>query len=364
MPFRSNPLPLSWQQLLAVGSSAWRELAWGLPELRRRTGDWRQLAEQIPDEPIRRDALETFERKRGNTAGAGIFATIPRRRSTDLLRALVAFQTIFDFLDDLHERHPTAANARLYDALVDAVTPTQPVKDYYAEHPWRGDGGYLEALVKSSQAHCASLPSFGAVAMLLNREAQRAAAVLAMNHTPDPEERIEVLQQWAARVPSTGGDWRWFELTAAASGQLAMFSLIAMAAEPGIQAEEVERTYRAYWPVVPLLTTMLDSFVDQESDQARGAHRYVAYYGESDAATERLAELIRRAGGELRTLPCGQRHAVIFSCMIGFYLAKESARSPALTEGTRQLIEAGGSLTRTLAPVLRMWRIAYGQQKA
>jgi hypothetical protein len=50
--------------------------------------------------------------------------------------------------------------------------------------------------------------------------------------------------------------------------------------------------------------------------------------------------------------------------MIAFYLSKDSVRAPEMLQGTRDLRRAGGPLVALLAPVLRVWRVAYGQRSA
>jgi hypothetical protein len=46
------------------------------------------------------------------------------------------------------------------------------------------------------------------------------------------------------------------------------------------------------------------------------------------------------------------------------YLTKDSAHTPAMRATTASLVRAGGSLTRLLLPILRLWRIAYAQRSA
>ncbi len=43
-----------------------------------------------------------------------------------------------------------------------------------------------------------------------------------------------------------------------------------------------------------LTGTMLDSYGDIAEDAANAAHSYIAHYGSTDTAAERIAELIRR----------------------------------------------------------------------
>ncbi len=136
---------------------------------------WRQRAERIPDGPIREDALSAITRKRGHTDGAALFWILPRRRDVNLLRLLVAYEIIWDFLDCLNERaagEGTVNGRQLHLALIEALDPAMPMSDYYCHHPWREDGGYLQALVETCRRSCAALPSYGRVRPLVVREAQ------------------------------------------------------------------------------------------------------------------------------------------------------------------------------------------------
>jgi hypothetical protein len=55
----------------------------------------------------------------------------------------------------------------------------------------------------------------------------------------------------------------------------------------------------------------------------------------------------------------GEKHLVIAASMTALYLSKDSARAPAMRDETRALAASGGSLTRLLLPILRLWRTAY-----
>jgi hypothetical protein len=50
--------------------------------------------------------------------------------------------------------------------------------------------------------------------------------------------------------------------------------------------------------------------------------------------------------------------------MFAMYLSRDSANGPELRAATASLVQAGGSLTRLLVPVLRLWRTAYGLRAA
>jgi tetraprenyl-beta-curcumene synthase len=360
----TDPAPLSAQQLGALASMAGRELAWGLPAVSRMTRQGIRAARAIPAGPIRVDAIHALTRKRGHTDGAALFAASPPRRDPELLQALVAYEMILDFLDNVSERHPTEANGReLHLALVEALQPAVPLSDYYRHHPWSDDGGYLRSLVERCRAACAGLPSYARVQPLLV-EATWRAQVLALNHLREDGQRDGALEAWARmEFPDVGG-LSWFELGGAASASLVVHAMLALAAAPRVRDGDVTATHDAYWPWPSLATAMLDSYVDQAEDARNVDHSYISHYPDSAAAADRLCEAIERALRGARALPGGHRHALLIASMVALYLSKDSALDAELRDTTRRLVAAGGSLTRLLVPVLRLWRLRYRQRSA
>ena len=125
---------------------------------------------------------------------------------------------------------------------------------------------------------------------------------------------------------------------------------------PGVHA--------AYFPWLTATTTMLDSYVDQPEDLRNGDHSYVAHYPHPADATQSIGTLVTRSLIETRALPNGHRHAVIAAAMIAMYLSKDTARTDQLRHGTQTFVRAGGTLTALMMPILRAWRLAYGQRTA
>lgn len=357
---RVDPAPLTLRQLCALLSAACRELAWGLPAVAREVRRWGALAQRIPSPAIREDAIDALSRKRGQTDGAALFTILPRRRSLPLLRLLVAYQLIWDYLDSVHERSPNEANGRqLHLALVDALLPGRPRANYYLYHPWREDGGYLDALVEACRENCELLPGYEQVQALAVREARR-AQVLALNHEPSYASRDAALRSWAeATFPSGISEAHWFELSGACSAGLTIFALLALAVESTCSPAEIEQAYATYLPWTSAAATMLDSYVDQPEDTAAGAHIYVSHYPSRQAAIGRICWLIRRCISDASRLEGSESHIVIAASMVALYLSKDSARTPAMRNDTRALAASGGSLTRLLLPILRLWRTAY-----
>ena len=180
-------MPSSFRQAWALGAATTRELLWGLRAVSRETRNWRAHASSIPDTTLRQAALNALAYKRGNINGASLFWILPRRRSRSLLRLLIAYEVMADFLDTTSERgaHTGISNGcQLHRALIEALDPDGSISDYYLYHPSRDDGGYLEALVECCRAGCATLPSFTSVRAVLRRAATL-TQVLGMNHEPD-----------------------------------------------------------------------------------------------------------------------------------------------------------------------------------
>lgn len=360
----ADPAPLNLRQIRVLRCAVTRELLWGLPLVIRELRRWRALALDIPDPRLRHDALISLERKRGNTHGAAMFAVLPPVRSRALLRLLVTYQVMWDFLDTISEPGGVvdhANSSQLHLALVDALDPASPIRSHYAPSLACDDGGYLQALVETCRRYCRTLPSFHQVNHLLLQEAKR-IDVQVINHATNYADREAELRQWVAREYSGDYDVTWFELGAAAGANLAIYALFVLASEPRATGAAVERTYAAYFPWVGALATMLDSFVDQLDDCSNGDHCYVAYYQTADHATGGICRLVRRALLETQTLKDGDGHTLLVACMIAMYLSRDSARGPALREDTRRIASGGGSLTRALLPVLRLWRTANRQR--
>ena len=356
---------LSPRQLCSLAGATVRELVWGLRAVSREVRGWRTRASSIPDDALRADALRSLTSKRASTDGAALFWTLPDGRSPNLLRLLVAFEVMADFLDNVSERGVRAGTAngiQLHVALREALDPGAPVSAYYRHHPWREDGGYLRALVGACRERCTQLPHYRNVRSRAIRAATL-AQMLGLNHEPDPLLRDTALREWARCEAHSWEDLAWFESTAAASGWLTVLALLALAAGGGAPEEgRVRAICAAYLPWISLVATMLDSYADQAQDAAGAQHSYIAHYPCAEVAVERVCEIMHEAARRARALPDGARHTVIVACMVAMYLSKDSSRTPQLRASTRRLAAAGGSLPRMLLPVLRIWRVFYSQR--
>jgi tetraprenyl-beta-curcumene synthase len=386
-------------------AAAARELFWGLRAVAKEVDTLRARAAVIPDAKIRGDALGALARKRPHLDGAALFWILPRHRNLRLLRLLVTYELILEFLDNMNERaaHAGLANGRqLHLALVEALDPDAPISDYYRYHPWRDDGGYLQALVETCRELCMALVSYPRVRQLAIREAFR-AQVLALNHEPDPCCRDVALRDWVEQefpgeaqanwfergfpgeaqanwfergFPGEAqANWfeqgfpdkaqtNWFELSGAATAPLTVHMLLALAAEPIRSEDDISDACAVYFPGLSLIATMLDSYVDQAQDSASNNHSYIAHYPTSEHARRRICELIAQSIHEARRLRDGHRHVVLAACMIAMYLSNDSALEPKRSQASMELACTGGRCTRLLLPILRIWRMAYALRSA
>ena len=335
---------------------------WGrvLPTVRVELRAWERAAGAIPDPRLRAQALETLRNERLSAAGAALFATTVTRHVPVLVRTLVAYQVICDYLDTLSEQpaaDPVANGMLLHRALADAIAPGTATADWYRLHAAADDGGYLAALVGACREGCEALPAFPHVRTAARREAGR-NEVQGIKDGP-AGWREPQLQAWAD-VQSRGddvGDATWFEVAAAGSSPLAALALLAAAADPATSATTAEQTRRSYFPWIEALSTLLDSLADRERDAATGELSFVDQYASEAMASVRLQALAAHALASARGLPNGDRHAVLVAGMIAMHLSDRSAWLPGARETTRAVLASSlAVVTPLLLLLLRGWR--------
>ncbi len=341
-----------------------RAFTWIWPAASQELEHWHERAIRIPDERLREDALSSLAVKRENALGAALFCILPKRRKPQLLTLLVAYQTLWDYLDNVSERAVFAGSKnglRLHSALVEALDPGVPISDHYRHHPWSDDGGYLYELVSACQRCCRTLPSYRDIRPLVLKGV-RQCELQGINHLPDRQRRERELKTWAEQQNPEDHSLRWFEITAAASAFLP-HPLLSLAAEPAQDMLQVAQVHTAYNPWVALAIAMLDSHVDAVDDQRTGNHSYIAHYEDQQVTCERLREVLVRTFDGLRGLRNGRRHLLMAASMAAMYLSVGAHGDPQALASTRQIAAGAGSFTRLLVPAARAWR-AHDLQRA
>jgi tetraprenyl-beta-curcumene synthase len=297
---------------------------------------------------LRRLALATHKSKRAHAEGAAAFAVLvsPERRA-EVVRALVAFQAMYDYLDTVSEQpggDPLTNGWRLHAALVVATDPSQPHLEYYALHPQRNDGGYLRSLADACRDACRSLPSFLLVAPLIQVAAVRAMESQGYNHAVVAGMAPEAVIRWAQRINQDADDLRWWELVGAAGSSLVILALIAAAADPRLDPAECDAISRAYYPWAGALLALMDSLVDEVTDERCGTHSLTARYRSPAEAAQRVSMIAQRAmqlAGDTRD---GRHHSMIVAAMVALFASEPEARRPRVCKATAAAVTALGDV--------------------
>jgi tetraprenyl-beta-curcumene synthase len=338
----------------AFAGTVSRYLTTVLPTVTRELRHWRRQALQIPDPALRKHALEALG-KRGNIEGAALFAVLaprPRRRQT--VRALVSFQTAYNYLDTLAEQpsaDPLANGRQLHSALLAALDPLADQPDYYAHHPRDRDGGFLAALVETCRSAFATLPSHDAVASAAWESTARIVAFQSLNLT-DEQGGHDGLERWARLQTPRGSGLDWWQTAAAGGSSLAVHALIAAAANPSLGTGEITAIEHAYFPWICALHSLLDSLVDVGEDERAGQRSLLGYHASAEQAAFAMRMLARRCMAVTYALPDGLSQRVILTAMASYYLS-----SPDASSSNARAIAAGVAdvLGPPLAPALALF---------
>jgi tetraprenyl-beta-curcumene synthase len=330
---------------LALGRTVVRYLTSIFPLVRRELAHWQARAHDIPDPVLRSDAIEGLS-KRGNLEGAALFAVLaPRSNRRETVRALVAFQTAYNYLDTLAERtssDPIANGRQLHQALLVALDAAARPPDYYALHPQREDGGFLAAVVDTCRTAFATLPSYAVVSLDCSAAAARIVSFQSLNLT-ERQGGHEALEWWARHQAPNGSGLDWWQAAAAEGSSLAVHALIATAANADVRQQDVEAIDAAYFPWICALHSLLDSLVDVAEDERGGQRNLLSYHASTAEAAFGMEFLAQRATAACRHLP--DEHRVILNAMVGYYLSSPDASTPYARA-------IGGSVAGAVGPLL------------
>ncbi|HZL47762.1 MAG TPA: DUF2600 family protein [Solirubrobacteraceae bacterium] len=301
------------------------------PYVHREARHWRRRAAEIPDPTLRRLALETQQAERGNLDGAAAFAVlVPRAQRSCVVRALVAFQAIYDYVDTLAEQpnaDPIANGHQLHRALLIALDVNSRHPAYYSLHRGCEDAGYLRDLVDACRTAFGALPSYASLVAPALRAAKRIVAYQSLNHdgSERPGGSQHALARWGATQTPPEIDMRWWEAAGGGASSLAVFALISAAAQPAIPAGDAVAMEAAYFPWVGALHVLLDSLIDRPQDVQAGQRSLVDNYASPEEIASRLKEISIQAVRCTGALPNGTQHGIILAAMASFYLSHPHA---------------------------------------
>lgn len=328
---------------LAAGFDLFQFLRSVIPRARESLARIRDIAEKIPDEALRCEALASIDAKAFHVAGGCIFATfLPKAAAERYIAVVAPLETIYDYLDNLCDRHPNAspaAYARLHRALADALDPFAGVATYYDLGPDGDDGGYLAALVSQTQRALRTLDGYETLLPFFREAARLYGERQTLSHL-SPGERERACIAFYERERAHAGDLEWHEFACAAGSNMHVFAPLFMLFDGN--GASTKATHDAYFPAMSAVHILLDSFIDQAEDRAHGDLSFVAVYRNAQSMHERLGRLSEEAAEAFSKLPNPQRHRFVLRTMALFYLTHPKVYAQHLDAEAQELLCAIG----------------------
>jgi len=328
-----------------------------LPGVRGELREWRERAERIPDAELRRQAIASMTTKQFHCEGGAVYAAACPAQGPLLIRLIVAFQTISDYLDDLCDRGTSRDAAdfrRLHQSMLDAVDPAAPLADYYAHRAEKDDGGYLSALVETCRSCLRRLPSYARVQPSVRELVAYYCDLQVYKHIR-PDLREPALLAWWEQHRVNYPELRWNEFAAATGSTLGVFMLFLAATRPALEPAAVTRIRQAYFPYVCSLHILLDYLIDQEEDRVGADLNFCFYYASPEQTARRIAFIVEQARRAVQVLEYPAFHRMIIEGLLALYLSDPKvARQPAVRQIAKRLMQRS-PLTRLFFRLNGLW---------
>ncbi|MDQ6421851.1 tetraprenyl-beta-curcumene synthase family protein [Paenibacillus sp. LHD-117] len=328
-----------------------------LPEVEAELGKLRELAERIPDDELRTQALNSMEDKKFHCQGGGVYAAANLEYRHVLIPLIVALQTISDYLDNLCDRSTSLDPEDfrlLHQSMLDAVNPHARLRNYYELRSESDDGGYLHHLVKTCQTCVAQLPSYGSVQKHVEELVALYGDLQVYKHIRKDQRESHLLAWWekhSSRYPNL----KWNEFAAATGSTLGMFMLFLAASETKLSAKDAETIRHIYFPHVCGLHILLDYLIDQEEDLIGGDLNFCNYYENKNLLVERIGTIVIRAREDVKSLPASRFHRLIIEGLLALYLTDPKVRLQAEVREVSKRLMKNSPLTRLFFMVNSNW---------
>lgn len=315
-----------------------------LRQVKRMLKEWEAEAGRCPDHELRKQALNSIRLKDFHCQGGAVFAVPYPEWEPLLLRVIVAYQTLCDYLDNLCDRASCTDGAsfrQLHESLKDALTPGAPLQAYYSLYPYNDDNAYIAKLVKECQKCLQELPSYPVVHEEVLMLAQLYIDLQVHKHI-DLEQREAVLTNWAENHLKSYPGVLWQEFAAASGSTLAVFALWGLASQKGITKSECAEMMHTYFPWICGLHILLDYFIDQEEDRQGGDLNFTFYYAGQEEMMERLKLFIGNAHKNARRCPQGDFAKTVVEGLLAMYLSDRKVKKLGYRGMARDLLAESG----------------------
>ncbi len=308
-------------------------------------GQWKELAEKIPNQELRYQALNSIQNKEFHCEGGAILAMISGPHKQKCIEFIVAYQTISDYLDNLCDRSTSLDPAdfrMLHQSMLDALTCNAPYKDYYQYREDQDDGGYLQHLVQTCQKVLSDLEHYSMISKYLLELSSYYCDLQVHKHVKK-DERVPRLENWFEKHKENVPKMEWYEFSACTGSTLGIFCLVAHAFQEGFLPKQALQIRDSYFPYIQGLHILLDYLIDQEEDELGGDLNFCSYYDSEAAMMERLEHFVQQADSQLSGIPNENFHKLINRGLLGVYLSDDKvATHKELNKLAKRLIKLGG----------------------
>ncbi|SDM91291.1 tetraprenyl-beta-curcumene synthase [Fictibacillus solisalsi] len=319
-----------------------------LPDVALYLENWREKAETIPNDELRKQALMSIDTKEFHCQGGAILALLAGEQRQKVIEFVVAYQTISDYLDNLCDRS-TSLDPKdfeaLHESMIHALTPGAERKNYYRLREDQNDGDYLWSLVQTCQRILSEIPHYSSIADSLLDLAHYYCDLQIHKHVMI-EERVPRLQAWYRSHKDSLPAMSWYEFSACTGSTLGIFCLVSYASQKSLTAEQVQVIKNGYFPWVQGLHILLDYFVDQQEDEEGGDLNFCSYYENGNQLLERFGHFVEQADHSIQRLPDSKFHKLINRGLLGIYLADQKVdRHPGIKKAAGKIMKMGGGIT-------------------
>lgn len=288
------------------------------PTVKKLLKKWWLLSEKLPQE-LKEQAQASIKLKTFHCIGGAVYSLYPGVDQRVMLKAIVALQTISDYLDNLCDRvsvNNDRAFRQLHLSFLDALDLTRPLHDYYRYYPYQ-ESVYLTSLVKTCREQIKLMPRYQDYQTEINQLASYYCELQVLKHlTPSGEL---YLKQWIAEQFITlDSPLLWNEWAAAAGSTLGIFYCFAASFHnftPGIRT----RIYQAYFPWIQSLHILLDYFIDRSEDRKHRDLNFTFYHRDSKHAADRLAYIYQQSRNMICQLPHAYFHELVLDGLLAMY---------------------------------------------
>jgi tetraprenyl-beta-curcumene synthase len=345
--------------LLITGITYWLTIA---PTARSEIRRWKRHARSIPDPMLRRHALGKLSNESLNPEAAAFFAVLaPKTNRPKLVRLIVAYQAMYDYLDAVNEEPALSSlchGLQLHGALLDTVQFRGVANAHYTPDSHRSGDGYLNALINTCRELLDTLPSRAALTPALIAAAERCGEAQARNHAVSVEGYDQLID-WSEKQSPCDSGYQWWELAAAGISCLAIHALFAATATPRTTLHEAQSIDTAYFPPICAISALLDSLIDLPYDADTTNHSFASHYTTSSHAAERYAAIIAHADEQLNGLRHARRHRIILAGITGYYLSAPEARNKFAHTVRTRAISAANPVIWPILAVMRFRRLKH-----